>query len=159
MDEHQALRYLDRISFRDSSERSQQEGEGGDGGGEGVSSSSSSSLPPSTYETLERLILKHLLSIPFENLDLHASGHPFEVTPLESERKEVLSTKLNDLHEKIVCSRRGGICFEANQAFHYLLKAIGYDVVMQICYVLSPIGKGVTILLLLLLSLYSSRLP
>lgn len=73
------------------------------------------SLEPSA-ETLRQLQLAHLLSVPFENLSIHA-GQPIV---LEDEA----------LFAKIVENRRGGFCYEANGLFAALLRELGFDVAM-----------------------------
>jgi N-hydroxyarylamine O-acetyltransferase len=67
-------------------------------------------------ETLRQLQLAHLLSVPFENLSIHA-GEPIV---------------LNDdaLFNKIVERCRGGFCYELNGLFSALLRALGFDVQM-----------------------------
>lgn len=56
----------------------------------------------------------HLLTVPFENLDIHA-GIPIKLT----ERA---------LWDKIILRRRGGFCYELNGMFAWLLKKIGFEV-------------------------------
>ncbi|HKS29842.1 MAG TPA: arylamine N-acetyltransferase [Pyrinomonadaceae bacterium] len=73
------------------------------------------SLNP-TAETLRGLQVAHLLTVPFENLSIHA-GQPIV---LEDEA----------LFAKMVEGRRGGFCYEANGLFAALLRALGFDVVM-----------------------------
>jgi N-hydroxyarylamine O-acetyltransferase len=67
-------------------------------------------------ETLRGLQVAHLLSVPFENLSIHA-GQPIV---LEDEA----------LFAKIVEHRRGGFCYEANGLFAALLRGLGFDVRM-----------------------------
>jgi N-hydroxyarylamine O-acetyltransferase len=69
-----------------------------------------------TAETLRDLQVAHLLTVPFENLSIHA-------------RQPIV---LNDiaLFEKIVRQRRGGFCYEANGLFAALLRALDFDVKM-----------------------------
>jgi N-hydroxyarylamine O-acetyltransferase len=67
-----------------------------------------------TAETLRRLHVAHLLSVPFENLSIHAS----EPVVLEDAA----------LFEKIVERRRGGFCYELNGLFAALLRALGFEV-------------------------------
>jgi N-hydroxyarylamine O-acetyltransferase len=67
-------------------------------------------------ETLRRLHKKHLLSIPFENLDIHL-GRPI-----------ILSE--DAFYEKIVTHRRGGFCYELNGSFAALLTSLGFNVRM-----------------------------
>ena len=69
-----------------------------------------------TAETLRELHAAHLLTVPFENLSIHA--------------KEPIALEDNALFEKIVRRRRGGFCYEANGLFAALLRALGYDVKM-----------------------------
>lgn len=66
--------------------------------------------------TLKELHLLHLRTVPFENLDIHAN------------HEIVLSEE--KLYEKIVGRRRGGICYELNGLFAWLLKALGFEVIM-----------------------------
>lgn len=67
-------------------------------------------------KTLIELHRAHMLSVPFENLDIHL-GRPIVLE----------ETKL--LH-KIVEERRGGFCYELNGAFSALLRALGFQVSM-----------------------------
>jgi len=69
-----------------------------------------------TAETLRQLHLAHLLTVPFENLSIHA-GEPI-----------VLEDKA--LFRKIVDRRRGGFCYELNGLFAALLRALGFEVAM-----------------------------
>ena len=66
-------------------------------------------------ETLNRLIVSHLQTVPFENLDVVDFG----LVPDLQEDK---------LYEKIVTRRRGGYCFELNTLFGSLLESLGYAV-------------------------------
>jgi N-hydroxyarylamine O-acetyltransferase len=68
-----------------------------------------------TLDVLRELQIAHLMSVPFENLSIHA-GEPIV---LEDEA----------LFRKIVGSRRGGFCYEANGLFAALLRALGFQVV------------------------------
>ncbi len=67
-----------------------------------------------TAETLRDLQVAHLLTVPFENLSIHA-------------RQPVVLDD-NALFEKIVRRRRGGFCYEANGLFAALLRALGFEV-------------------------------
>ncbi len=73
------------------------------------------SLVPNA-ETLRRLQVAHLLSVPFENLSIHA-GEPII---LEDDA----------LFNKIVERYRGGFCYELNGLFATLLRELGFNVVM-----------------------------
>ena len=73
------------------------------------------SLAP-TAETLRELQVAHLLTVPFENLSIHA-GEPI-----------ILDDEA--LFGKIVERRRGGFCYELNGLFAALLRALGFDVAM-----------------------------
>lgn len=68
-----------------------------------------------TAENLLTLQKAHLFSVPYENLDILAN------------RPIVLDK--DALYEKIVLRRRGGYCFELNELFGHLLRALGYDVI------------------------------
>jgi N-hydroxyarylamine O-acetyltransferase len=65
-------------------------------------------------QTLRGLHLAHMLSVPFENLDI-GSGRPIRLTQ-------------EALWEKIVIARRGGFCYELNGLFAWLLRQVGYEV-------------------------------
>lgn len=67
-----------------------------------------------TVDALRELHLRHLETVPFENLSLHLG----EEIVLEEKR----------LLDKVVGARRGGFCYELNGAFGALLAALGYDV-------------------------------
>lgn len=66
--------------------------------------------------TLRRLHCAHMLSVPFENLDIHLG------------RSIILDE--GKLLSKVVERRRGGFCYELNGAFAALLRALGFDVQM-----------------------------
>ncbi|RSS75585.1 arylamine N-acetyltransferase [Streptomyces sp. WAC06614] len=67
-----------------------------------------------TVEALHDLHLRHLRTIPFENLSIHLG--------------EDLSLDDEALLAKIVDARRGGFCYELNGGFALLLAALGYEV-------------------------------
>jgi len=67
-------------------------------------------------EGLRSIHKKHLLSIPFENLDIHL-GRPI-----------ILSQEA--FFEKIITHRRGGFCYELNGSFAALLTSLGFKVRM-----------------------------
>ncbi len=67
-------------------------------------------------DTLRALQVAHLLTVPFENLSIHA-GEPIVL-------------KDDALFEKIVRRRRGGFCYELNGLFSSLLRGLGFSVDM-----------------------------
>jgi N-hydroxyarylamine O-acetyltransferase len=67
-----------------------------------------------TLQTLQRIHLAHLLTVPFENLDIHRGR------PIRLER--------DPLFQKIVRERRGGFCFELNSLLAALLQGLGFSV-------------------------------
>jgi len=69
-----------------------------------------------TYAALAELQRAHMLTVPFENLDI-ALG-----------RRLVLDHRAN--YAKIVEQRRGGWCFELNGLFAWLLEQLGYRVTL-----------------------------
>jgi N-hydroxyarylamine O-acetyltransferase len=69
-----------------------------------------------TFETLSALQRAHMLSVPFENLDIHLG------------RRLVLDREAN--FEKIVVRGRGGWCFELNGLFGWLLEQLGFAVTL-----------------------------
>jgi N-hydroxyarylamine O-acetyltransferase len=65
-----------------------------------------------SYSFLSKLQLQHLLTVPFENLDIHEG----KTIVLDESR----------LYEKIVSHGRGGFCYELNGLFCWLLRTIGF---------------------------------
>ncbi len=65
---------------------------------------------------LRKLHRRHLLSIPFENLDIHLH------------RPIILSEAA--FYDKIIKRRRGGFCYELNGSFASLLRELGFKVSM-----------------------------
>ena len=70
-----------------------------------------------TAKTLRALHRAHMLSVPFENLDI----------PLCN--KIVLSVP--SFYDKIVLRRRGGFCYELNGLFGWLLEQLGFNVTLH----------------------------
>ena len=64
-------------------------------------------------ENLKYLQRRHLLNIPFENLDIHW--------------KKPIDLKGESLYQKIVENKRGGFCYELNGLFFELLQKAGYE--------------------------------
>ncbi|MFE5142921.1 arylamine N-acetyltransferase [Streptomyces fagopyri] len=69
-----------------------------------------------TSGVLRELHLRHLKTVPFENLSIHLG----EEIVLEEKR----------LLDKVVGARRGGFCYELNGLFGGLLGALGFDVTL-----------------------------
>ena len=69
-----------------------------------------------TAETLKQLHRAHLLSIPFENLDIFL-GKPIVLD-------------IQAVYDKVVQQGRGGYCFELNSLFAWLLTQLGFTVTM-----------------------------
>jgi N-hydroxyarylamine O-acetyltransferase len=67
-----------------------------------------------TSVVLRDLQRAHLLSVPFENLDIHL-GRPIRL-------------EIPHLFDKVVTRRRGGYCFELNGLFALLLEDLGFTV-------------------------------
>ncbi len=67
-------------------------------------------------DTLRRLHLAHLFTVPFENLDISLG-------------REILCDEERFFH-KIVELRRGGFCYELNGAFARLLRELGFRVTL-----------------------------
>ena len=65
-------------------------------------------------ETLDRIVLRHQRTVPFENLDIYDADMD-------------ISLHIPVLYDKIVLRRRGGYCFELNALFASLLASLGYD--------------------------------
>ncbi len=69
-----------------------------------------------TAETLRQIHRAHMLSVPFENLDI-GLGRRITLDP-------------DAFVRKIVEERRGGFCYELNGAFATLLEALGFKVTL-----------------------------
>ncbi len=67
-------------------------------------------------ETLRDLQRAHMLTVPFENLDIHI-------------RREIVCNEEHFIR-KIVSEHRGGFCYELNGAFAALLRALGFQVTL-----------------------------
>ncbi|MFB7606459.1 arylamine N-acetyltransferase family protein [Streptomyces gardneri] len=76
---------------------------------------------------LRELHVRHLLSVPFENLSIHLG------------EDIVLDEKA--LVDKVVGDRRGGFCYEINTTFAVLLRALGYRVSLLQARVVDPEGR------------------
>jgi N-hydroxyarylamine O-acetyltransferase len=79
-----------------------------------------------TLESLKLLQRRHLLHVPFENLDIHWAR------PIDLDRER--------FYEKIVGEKRGGFCYELNGLFCELLSEIGFPSVMVSAKV--SLGRG-----------------
>ncbi len=84
-------------------------------------------LDPSP-ETLAGLQRAHMLTVPFENLDIHLG------------RRLVLDRAAN--YDKIVRRRRGGWCYELNGMFSWLLEELGFRVTLLASRVEGATGAG-----------------
>lgn len=65
-------------------------------------------------KTLDELVLRHQMSVPFETVTLHR-------------RAAAPSLDLDDVYEKVVEHNGGGYCFELNKAFGALLESLGFN--------------------------------
>lgn len=82
---------------------------------------------PASVEWLAFLHKRHLIKVPFENLDISAG------------REIVLDE--NAILEKVVTRRRGGFCYELNTAFAWLLRSCGFTVRMLSAEVINDRGE------------------
>ncbi len=65
------------------------------------------------FESLRFLQRQHLLTVPFENLDIHW--------------KRPIALDGNRFYDKIIGEKRGGFCYELNGLFYELLEEIGFQ--------------------------------
>ncbi|MEU9913179.1 arylamine N-acetyltransferase [Streptomyces sp. NPDC051001] len=80
-----------------------------------------------TVDVLRELQLRHLQTVPFENLSIHLG----EEIVLEEKR----------LLDKVVGARRGGFCYELNGCFGALLAALGFEVTLLAARVYGEEGR------------------
>jgi N-hydroxyarylamine O-acetyltransferase len=71
---------------------------------------------PPDAGTLRALHLAHMLTVPFENLDI-------------ARKRPILCDEERFIH-KVVEERRGGFCYELNGAFAALLRTLGFRVTL-----------------------------
>ena len=71
--------------------------------------------PALNFNTLHALQHAHLITVPYENLDIM--------------RNIPISLEIKDIYEKIVNQGRGGYCFELNGLFAWLLRSLGFNVI------------------------------
>ncbi|MEW2154474.1 arylamine N-acetyltransferase [Streptomyces sp. NPDC007189] len=83
--------------------------------------------PKPTSRALHELHLRHLRTVPFENLSIHLGD---EIV-LEEGR----------LLDKLIGRGRGGFCYELNGAFGALLAALGYEVELLAARVYGDEGR------------------
>lgn len=79
-------------------------------------------------EVLRFLQRRHLMKVPFENLDIHW--------------KRPIVLDVEKFYEKIVLSRRGGFCYELNGLFNELLKSLGFQTRLVSARVFNGTGHG-----------------
>lgn len=80
-------------------------------------------------EALRELHLRHLLTVPFENLGIHLG--------------EDLVLDADALVAKVVDRHRGGFCYELNGAFATLLTALGFEVDLLAARTVGDDGPGI----------------
>ncbi|WP_043676456.1 arylamine N-acetyltransferase family protein [Streptomyces xylophagus] len=80
-----------------------------------------------TVDVLRELHLRHLQTVPFENLSVHLG----EEIVLEEKR----------LLDKVVGAGRGGFCYELNGLFGALLTALGFEVTLLAARVYGDEGR------------------
>lgn len=82
-----------------------------------------------SLDTLKAIVLHHVMSIPFENLN------PFLKWPVRLD--------LESLQRKLVHEGRGGYCFEQNSLLSHVLKTLGFQVTQLIARVMWNVPEGV----------------
>ncbi|MER6959037.1 arylamine N-acetyltransferase [Streptomyces sp. NPDC000618] len=93
----------------------------------GATATANVATAAATVDLLRELHLRHLRTVPFENLSVHLG----EGIVLEERR----------LVEKVVGARRGGFCYELNGAFGALLAALGFEVTLLAARVYGEEGR------------------
>ncbi len=83
--------------------------------------------PTVDRETLFALHRQHVLSIPFEDLDIHWN------IPLNIDRDALM--------DKVIERKRGGFCYELNTSFYHLLTALGFPAQLVSCQISQGNGQ------------------
>ena len=84
-------------------------------------------FPSADMPSLNRLLFAQLTHIPFDSLDVWATG-------------SCPSLMLEDIYDKLVNRGRGGYCFELNTFFRSLLNVLGFDAYQAIACILNADG-------------------
>lgn len=70
-----------------------------------------------SYENLRKLMLHHVLTFPFENIDMHNRMNG---------KNPTISRQINDIFHKMVVLNRGGYCYETNGLLGEVMRSLGY---------------------------------
>ena len=81
-----------------------------------------------TADTIRQIHRAHMLTVPFENLDIHL-GHPIRLD-------------IPSFYDKVVRRRRGGFCYELNGLFAWLLDQLGFKVTLLSVRVIGDSQEG-----------------
>jgi N-hydroxyarylamine O-acetyltransferase len=82
-----------------------------------------------SMEVLKNMILHHLSSIPYENLELH-----YQLPNVDP----ICSVRLPGLFEKLVKKKRGGYCMEQNFMLRLGLESVGFQVTTYLGRMVHP---------------------
>ncbi|XP_053556714.1 arylamine N-acetyltransferase, pineal gland isozyme NAT-10 [Bombina bombina] len=74
--------------------------------------------------TLSRIMHHHIMALPFENLSIHC--------------QETIQLNLETTFQKLVKKQRGGWCTELNYLLFWVLKTMGYNVIMLASNIFVP---------------------
>lgn len=77
------------------------------------------SCPKPSLDTLAKLQRLHLLHFPFGVVDVHLKSR--------NPNKKAIPIDLDSIYHKLVVNGRDGYCFEQNELFYAVLKAVGFD--------------------------------
>jgi arylamine N-acetyltransferase len=73
-------------------------------------------------ENLKKLQQQHFREICYENTDIHLK------------EKIHIDLSIEKAYKRVMYESRGGWCYELNPLFYWLLKKLGYDVIMVACW-------------------------
>lgn len=85
----------------------------------GLSHLSSQTEKPS-FSLLREVLFHHVLTFPFENIDMH--------NVLNQPTKKPIDISIDAILEKFLCQNRGGYCFETNELLRQVLLSLHFDV-------------------------------
>lgn len=94
-----------------------------------------------TLDVLKSLQFHFILTFPFENLSIHGLSH---ISPNDNDYVSTIPVSMNPaiIEDKLLRQGRGGYCFEMNQYFSCVLRAVGFTIATKSARVLWRFEPG-----------------